>query len=78
MGNRTHDADQTNAHTDAPRNGSGKETSTGAGQEATNGSAPEQHDRERQSEYGGGGANGGSDGGAGGAGGAGGNARGTA
>jgi hypothetical protein len=34
---------------------------TGAGQEASNGTAPEQHTEERQSNYGGGGANGGSD-----------------
>ncbi|MDB4877519.1 MAG: hypothetical protein JWM41_3965 [Gemmatimonadetes bacterium] len=34
---------------------------TGAGQEATKGKAPAQHDTEHQSNYGGGGANGGSD-----------------
>ena len=35
---------------------------TGAGQEASRGKAPEQHDTEHQSEYGGGGANGGTKG----------------
>ena len=39
---------------------SGQSGHTGAGQEATKGKAPEQHDDEHQSEYGGGGANGGS------------------
>lgn len=35
---------------------------TGAGQEASRGKAPEQHDTEHQSGYGGGGANGGTKG----------------
>ena len=35
---------------------------TGAGQEATRGAKPEDHDTERQSQYGGGGENGGSGG----------------
>lgn len=63
MTDRTSDGDKATPKTgdpatdsDTPSRGSGH---TGAGQEATKGTAPAQHDDEHQSEYGGGGANGG-------------------
>ena len=67
MTDRTHDpkegapnAADHSKETDTSNHQSGH---TGAGQEATRGKAPEQHDTERQSEYGGGGKNGGTNGG---------------
>ncbi len=67
--NATNDTgnDETNRRSGTPRSSESDTPSeqsghTKSGQESMRGVAPGAHDRERQSEYGGGGANGGSDG----------------
>jgi hypothetical protein len=59
---RKDDATKTASGTGATDTPSTRPGHTDSGQEATRGKAPEQHDDEHQSNYGGGGPNGGSDG----------------